>query len=192
MRLVLAMPAKLPVNPYQYRRYGFNSKPDRHYRCGSLTFMRAAAPKSGDHRTARYRTSSVITLGLIRAARQYSLNHNIQFSYFLITAQLARILRRVGMEIKSVGPLVHHRGPRRPYVHDFKNGYRTMRDKSPSVYEMFQVSPAYKYYSKTHVRRLPANYLPMSRAIQAGEITENDDQLARPSLSAPPASRTMA
>ena len=102
---------------------------------------------------------SVITLGLIRAARQYLLSHNIQFSYFLITAQLARILERVGMEIKPVGPPVDHRGPRRPYVHDVKNGYRTMRDKSPLVYEMFQVSPAYKHYSKTQVRKTARQFV---------------------------------
>jgi len=95
---------------------------------------------------------SVITLALIRAAREYSLTHNIRFSYLLITAQLARILGRAGIDIKPVGPITHHRGLRRPYLHDFRNGYKAMRDKSPLIYEMFLVTPTYKYYSDMYVR----------------------------------------
>ena len=97
---------------------------------------------------------SVITLGLIRAAREYSLTHNIRFSYLLITAQLARIRERVGIEIKPVGPITDHRGQRRPYLHDFKNGYKAMRDKSPLIYEMFLAKPAYQYFSRMGVRRV--------------------------------------
>ena len=168
VRLVLAVPGKLPLT--RISTVDVDS-------IGSPTDSIAAEvsrlcvlPPQNQETTERLDIvhPSVITLGLIRAARQYLLSQNIQFSYFLITPQLARILGRVGMEIKPVGPLVHHRGPRRPYVHDVKNGYRTMRDKSPLVYEMFQVSPVYKYYSKMHVRRISANHFPASRVIQAG------------------------
>jgi N-acyl amino acid synthase of PEP-CTERM/exosortase system len=96
---------------------------------------------------------SFVTLGLIRAAREYCLGQGIQFSFFLITDQLARILQRVGMEIKSVGPATDHRGLRRPYIHDFKDGYRRMPDKSPLVFDMFQASPAYKYHSRIQFRQ---------------------------------------
>src|SRR5258706_7036771 len=98
---------------------------------------------------------SVITLGLIRAAREYGLTHNIRFSYLLITAQLMRILERVGIAIKPVGPIIRHRGLRRPYLHDFKNGYKAMGDKSPLIYEMFLVAPSYEYYSDVRTLRQP-------------------------------------
>ena len=152
MRLVLAVPGKLPLTRV--------STIDKESIGGDTGRIVAEASRlcllqseTTERRDILH--PSIITLGLIRAARKYSLAHNIQFSYFLITAQLARILRRVGMEINSVGPIIHHRGPRRPYLHDFKNGYRAMRDKSPLVHEMFQASVAYKYYSNTYVRKMP-------------------------------------
>ncbi len=154
MRLVLAVPAKLPLArvstidavAIESVKGAVVSEASR------LCVLRSQDWGTKEHLDIVH--PSTVTLALIRAAREYNLTHNIQLSYFLITSQFARILGRVGIEISSVGPITLHRGPRRPYVHDWKNGYKAMRDKAPLVYDMFLVSPAYKYYSNTPVRTL--------------------------------------
>jgi len=92
--------------------------------------------------------SSWITVGLIRAVRQYSLAHEITYCFFLISDPLARILRRLVIEIEPVGSPCLHRGWRRPYMHNFKTGYRTMNARSPDLYRMFCQAHAYSRYSE--------------------------------------------
>jgi N-acyl amino acid synthase of PEP-CTERM/exosortase system len=101
--------------------------------------------------------TSWISLGLIRAARQYCLKHDITFCFFLISDPLARILRRLGMEIEPVGSPCQHRGWRRPYIHNVKTGYQIMSVRSPELYKTFCQTHAYTPYSKivenhNHVR----------------------------------------
>jgi N-acyl amino acid synthase of PEP-CTERM/exosortase system len=159
MRLVLAVPGQLPLT-----RVSTIDDDSIKALAGTmvaeasrLCVVPAAIPDSEQKLTSGALRDiihpSSVTLGLIRAAREYCLGHDIRFSFFLITDQLARILQRVGMEIKSVGPATDHRGLRRPYIHDNKEGYNTMRDKSPLVYDMFQASPVYKYHSKLQIRK---------------------------------------
>ena len=154
MRLVLAVPGKLPLT--RVSTLDADSIRDHKDAVVSEASRLCVLPSRQWGATERLDIvhPSIVTLALIRAAREYSLTHNIQFSYFLITAQLARILGRVGIEIKPVGPTTLYRGVRRPYVHDWKNGYKAMRDKAPHIYKMFLISPAYKYYSNTSVRNL--------------------------------------
>jgi N-acyl amino acid synthase of PEP-CTERM/exosortase system len=162
MRLVIDVPAQLPLsrlteidtNSFKFLTDALVAEASR--LCISLpTEIFTVNQKYNS--TDLYETlhPSSISMGLIRAAREYCLSHNIRFSFFLITSQLARILQRVGMEISVVGPAVQHRGLRCPYIHDFIEGYKSMREKSPLVYKMFQTSPAYKCYSKTRVDRAP-------------------------------------
>jgi N-acyl amino acid synthase of PEP-CTERM/exosortase system len=98
----------------------------------------------------RYRAlhASVITVGLIRAARTYSLEHGIVNCYFLINDPLARILRHLGMGINPVGDLCQHRGWRRPYHHNFETGYDQMERQSPELFESFCTPPAYERFSE--------------------------------------------
>ena len=92
--------------------------------------------------------TSWITVGLIRAVRQYSLANEISYCFFLISDPLARMLRRLGMEIEPVGSPCFHRGWRRPYMHNFKTGYRAMRARSPELYKDFCLATAYTRYSE--------------------------------------------
>lgn len=92
--------------------------------------------------------SSWITVGLIRAVREYSLAHGILHCFFLVSDPLARILRRIGMEIEPVGSPCLHRGWRRPYMHNFKTGYEAMRIRSPELYKIFCRPSAYGRYSE--------------------------------------------
>jgi N-acyl amino acid synthase of PEP-CTERM/exosortase system len=163
MRLVLASPAKLPLSCFS--AIDMDSIEDI---TGTLvaeasrlcilpsSFFDSEKPVESTETREILHPSSV-SLGLIRAAREYCLSHEIRFSFFLITDQLARILIRVGMEIKPVGPRIQHRGLRRPYIHDNQEGYKAMELKSPRVYKMFQKSPAYKFHSTMRVRRAPHN-----------------------------------
>jgi N-acyl amino acid synthase of PEP-CTERM/exosortase system len=92
--------------------------------------------------------TSWITVGLIRAVRQYSLANKISYCFFLISDPLARILRRLGMEFDPVGSPCLHRGWRRPYMHNFKSGYEGMRSRSPELYRNFCRPPAYAHFSQ--------------------------------------------
>ena len=91
--------------------------------------------------------ASWISLGLIRAARQYCLKHDITFCFFLISDPLARMLRRLGMDIEPVGSPCQHRGWRSPYIHNVKTGYQAMSVRSPDLYNSFCRTDAYAHYS---------------------------------------------
>jgi N-acyl amino acid synthase of PEP-CTERM/exosortase system len=91
--------------------------------------------------------TSWISLGLIRAARQYCLQNDITFCFFLISDPLARILRRLGMEIELVGSPCQHRGWRSPYIHNVKTGYRAMSVRAPELYNSFCQPDAFTRYS---------------------------------------------
>jgi hypothetical protein len=87
--------------------------------------------------------TSWVAIGLIGAARQYCLRHGILHCFFLISDPLARMLRRLGMEIEPIGSPCLHRGWRRPYLHNVKTGYRAMRQTFPELYEYFCRPTAY-------------------------------------------------
>src|ERR1043166_7505743 len=99
-------------------------------------------------------TTSWISMGLIRAARSYALEHGIRYFFFFISDSLARILKRVGIEFTPIGPVSEYRGKRRPYIHDVRFGYREMPLKAPDVHQMFCNRPGYGLASKSY-RTLP-------------------------------------
>jgi N-acyl amino acid synthase of PEP-CTERM/exosortase system len=105
-------------------------------------------PADSYHRNGAALQTSWITVGLIRAVRQYSLANGIICCFFLISDPLARILRRLGMEFDPVGSPCLHRGWRRPYMHNFKTGYQGMRARSPELYKDFCRPPAYTHFSQ--------------------------------------------
>jgi N-acyl amino acid synthase of PEP-CTERM/exosortase system len=97
--------------------------------------------------------ASWISLGLIRAARQYCLKNDITYCFFLISDPLARMLRRLGMDIEPVGSPCQHRGWRRPFIHNVKTGYQAMSVRSPDLYNSFCRADAYTRYSELVVNR---------------------------------------
>jgi len=174
MRLVVGAVQNLPLNrvssvdPAAFSEHGRTRVAEASRLCTLLptasrsdfTPLRRTTGQAGS-RVVNYRAlqSSWITIGLIRAVRQYSLSHGIDHCFFLISDPLARILRRLGMEFEPVGSPCLHRGWRRPYVHNFKNGYEAMRTRTPDLYKMFCRPPAYERYSELE---LGSEELPMA------------------------------
>jgi N-acyl amino acid synthase of PEP-CTERM/exosortase system len=106
------------------------------------------APARSCHHNREALQTSWLALGLIRAARQYCLKHEIVHCFFLISDPLARMLRRLGMEIEPVGSPCQHRGWRRPYIHNVKTGYQAMTTRSPELYKSFCRPTAYGRFSE--------------------------------------------
>jgi N-acyl amino acid synthase of PEP-CTERM/exosortase system len=104
------------------------------------------APVNSCHRGTLQ--TSWLAIGLIGAARQYCLKHGILYCFFLISDPLARMLRRLGMEIEPVGSPCLHRGWRRPYIHNVKTGYQEMLKRSPELYKDFCRPTAYVRFSR--------------------------------------------
>lgn len=129
-RLCTLLPTKM--------RSGFTSSPAKTVRYQSASRIRAAKALQ----------TSWIAVGLIRAARQYCLRHEITHCFFLISDPLARILRRLGMDIEPVGSPCQHRGWRRPYIHDVTTGYQAMSRRSPDLYKLFCRTDSYTRYSE--------------------------------------------
>jgi N-acyl amino acid synthase of PEP-CTERM/exosortase system len=124
---------------------------DSHPASSTLRGPQAVQAVSCRHNSHALQTSW-ITVGLIRAVRQYSLSHEIFYCLFLISDPLARMLRRLGMEIEPVGSPCLHRGWRRPYMHNFKTGYQAMRARLPELYKSFCRPTAYGRFSELEDR----------------------------------------
>jgi len=103
---------------------------------------------------------SWLALGLIRAARQYCLKHGIVHGFFLISDSLARMVRRLGIDIEPVGSPCRHRGWRRPYIHNVKTGCRAMAVRYPDLYDAFCRPPAYIPFSEVEKTRQTGRYIP--------------------------------
>jgi len=164
MRLIIGPMHNLPVtkfaalDPANFSHPGWRNFAEASRLCTLLPthlrahFASASAPASDESGScvcaAKTMQTSWIALGLIRAARQYCLAHEITYCFFLISDPLARMLRRLGMNIEPVGSPCQHRGWRRPYIHNVESGYRVMRKRSPDLYRMFCQPHAYSHYSE--------------------------------------------
>jgi N-acyl amino acid synthase of PEP-CTERM/exosortase system len=159
------------------------------------------APAGSCHRNSEALQTSWITVGLIRAVRQYSLANEILYCFFLISDPLARMLRRLGMEIEPVGAPCLHRGWRRPYMHNFKTGYQAMCARSPELYKDFCRPTAYAHFSELEDspaalplaacggERQPVSLRPNLRETnrKPNDQSSRDEQLEAPFLISPAA-----
>jgi N-acyl amino acid synthase of PEP-CTERM/exosortase system len=68
----------------------------------------------------RQHHKSEIILGLLRAAVDYSYEHEIQNWYFLTTKALARIINRLCIQLINVGSPCQHNGVRHPFIANLK------------------------------------------------------------------------
>lgn len=159
MRLVVGPLESLPLAKYTTADLPRNEKIDyaklaeASRLCTTLPFQNrsefSAAPLNGSRAVAiRALHASMVTIGLIRAARRYSLEHGIVTCLFVITDSFARVLKRLGMEIEPIGSPCQYRGWRRPYAHNFATGYRQMEVRSPELYKSFCQAKAYSRYSQ--------------------------------------------
>jgi N-acyl amino acid synthase of PEP-CTERM/exosortase system len=67
---------------------------------------------------------SEIILGLLRAAVDYSYEHDISSWYFLTTPALARIINRLCIRLVKVGSPCEHRGVRHPFFANLREAER--------------------------------------------------------------------
>ncbi len=88
-----------------------------------------------------------VILGLIRAARGFGLNNNIDCWYFLVGSALARAIKRMGIDLFRCGPGVQHKGLRHPYCVDVKCSERVFSG-ADDVRTMFSMEDTYKHYSR--------------------------------------------
>lgn len=89
-----------------------------------------------------------LKLGLIRAARDFSEEHDIRYWFFLIADPLARILESLGVGLQLIGPPINYRGLRRPYLRDLMWGYGDIPIKSQELFEMLNESNRYRLFSE--------------------------------------------
>jgi N-acyl amino acid synthase of PEP-CTERM/exosortase system len=89
-----------------------------------------------------------ILLGLLRAAREYSLAHGIPYWFFLIADSLARLLQGQGIELNVVGQVCNHRGLRRPHLSNIRHVHPGVLLKSPATHAMFFQYPSYRLFSE--------------------------------------------
>lgn len=89
-----------------------------------------------------------IMLGLLRAAAAFSRLHDIKYWYFMTTAALARMVGRLNMLLKPIGPAIQHRGDRYPFLADLDESERLVRGKSADIAAMLAMGTAYRPYSE--------------------------------------------
>lgn len=163
MRLIIGPVHNLPVTKFSslesanFSRLAWNNFAEASRLCTVLpsharspfasSSMQAQNQSDSCACAAKAMQTSWIAMGLIRAARRYCLDHDIRYCFFLISDPLARMLRRLGMNIEPVGSSCQHRGWRRPYIHNVKTGYRAMHRRSPELYRLFCQAQAYSRYS---------------------------------------------
>ena len=78
-----------------------------------------------------------ILAGMLRAAIEYTRDHNVYHLYFLINRALARMVRRMEFDIIKAGPAIEHRGVRHPYVADLNELVFGAVMRSPEMAKLF-------------------------------------------------------
>ena len=95
------------------------------------------------------RSEPEIMIGLFRAGLAYSRKMGIKHWYFLVTPALARMLGRIGVSLKQLGPEIEHRGVRAPYLTDPELSCEVAVGHSPIIAKMLQAdTPFYRRYSE--------------------------------------------
>ena len=88
-----------------------------------------------------------IILGLIRAAREFVLKNDINSWYFLVEPALARMLKRLGIDLYRCGPGVQHRGLRYPCYGDIETCFNRVFLNSEDIGLMFSKVNTFGYCS---------------------------------------------
>jgi hypothetical protein len=76
-------------------------------------------------------------LGLIRTIVVYGLERGIEHCYVLVTDAFARLLRRIGVVLHSVGVATEHRGFRAPYLMGLRETAASLCDRSAITHALF-------------------------------------------------------
>lgn len=153
MRVIVAPVQELPVYRYSFIDNARISRPEW-TRAAEASRLCTLLPNArhrfspASSRTDKALQTSWVVMGLIRAGREYCIRNGVSYGFFLISDPLARILRRLGMDIEPVGSPCQHRGWRRPYIHNVKSGYQAMAARAPELYKAFSQYNAYTPFSR--------------------------------------------
>ncbi|MCP5158198.1 MAG: PEP-CTERM/exosortase system-associated acyltransferase [Gammaproteobacteria bacterium] len=91
---------------------------------------------------------SEILLGMLRTLFVYCAKHSLEYVYLLITDALARLLRRWGLVLHSIGTRIDHRGLRAPYLVKRLESIKSMGEKSVLVRDLLaRQTLAYRPFS---------------------------------------------
>jgi hypothetical protein len=74
---------------------------------------------------------------MLRAAIEYTRDHDVYHLYFLINRALARMVRRMEFDIIKAGPAIEHRGVRHPYVANLNELVFGAVMRSPEMAKLF-------------------------------------------------------
>ncbi len=81
-----------------------------------------------------------VTIGMIRTLVIFVLKRNLKYCVFLVTDAFARLLTKLGLNLKQVGPPTQHRGMRTAYVIDMRETALLMSKRSSMVRDMYRRS----------------------------------------------------
>jgi N-acyl amino acid synthase of PEP-CTERM/exosortase system len=97
----------------------------------------------------QYTNSRKIIWGLVHTAAAYCHENNISTCYFFSTDALAKILRKMGLNLHLIGDACDHNGRRYPFKTDIEEAYfnEAWGDNFKTGYKMFHV-PSKKYSAK--------------------------------------------
>ncbi|MBK8750792.1 MAG: PEP-CTERM/exosortase system-associated acyltransferase [Candidatus Competibacteraceae bacterium] len=80
---------------------------------------------------------SQVMLGLIRTIIVHGLERGIEHCYLLVTDAFARLLRRIGVVLHSVGIATEHRGFRAPYLMGLRETAASLCNRSAAIHALF-------------------------------------------------------
>ncbi|TXK94193.1 hypothetical protein BMR05_12415 [Methylococcaceae bacterium HT4] len=72
----------------------------------------------------QHKLNRMIIWGLFYAAAKYGYNNNIQYCYFMTSSILARLLRKSGLNLTSIGGSSQHKGERFPFKMNVLESYK--------------------------------------------------------------------
>ncbi len=171
MRLVFGLLPELPLAKYGQFSTEFLRRPRQLYaevsrlcviekyrgRQMRQVVMRRREADSRVVNIAERRREPEIVLGLIRAAHAYVEERGVRQGFFFVSDPLARILKRIPLNINAAGPASYHRGKRRPYFWDTDSLTASLAGEAPAVAEMFQRKPAFRSARTLQLEPLVAN-----------------------------------
>ncbi|WP_026610913.1 PEP-CTERM/exosortase system-associated acyltransferase [Methylocaldum szegediense] len=128
--------------------------PERLHNVVIAEFSRLLILNSFRHSQRQAPAEPEILLGLIRAAREYSLSQNTENWVFLCRRAINRILGSVGIAMEQIGPACVYRGIRVPYLMDLNKAFDNVPRVSPRTHQMFSRTQTYFCYSDLYNLRV--------------------------------------
>ena len=97
-----------------------------------------------------------IMAGLLRAAMEYSRDHGITHWYFLTNPSLARLVKRMKVDMVRAGDACYHRGLRHPYWVDLNNAVFSAATRCPRMAGFLSTGEPYRLFSEIMPEPRPA------------------------------------